>query len=144
MKDAADNRFLLDATSGKRRILMQDGAGSAVLMDSEKGDVYIASAKDLSLLAGENLYIGCKSNREETVGGNHNVSVMGSGDWDVAGALKLAKSSGDVNIANGSKAAARTDDPLAAATETAGGSAPHSHGLSSGKVGQGSSKVKIG
>jgi hypothetical protein len=144
MKDAADNRFLLDATSGKRRILMQDGAGSVVLLDAEKGDVCIASAKDLSLLAGENLYIGCKSNREETVGGNHNISVMGSGDWDVAGALKLAKSSGDVNIASGSKAAARTDDQLAAATETAGGSAPHSHGLSSGKVGQGSSKVKIG
>ncbi len=68
---------------------------------------------------------------------------MGKGDWDVAGALKLAKSSGDVNIAAGEKAAARTDDPLAASTEVSGGTS-HSHGLSSGKVGQGSSKVKIG
>jgi len=41
-------RFMLDATSGKRRILMQDGAGSVVLLDAEKGDVCIASAKDLS------------------------------------------------------------------------------------------------
>ncbi len=143
LKDASNNRFMLDATTGSRRILMQDGAGSVVLLDSEKGDIYIASAKDLTLIAGEDLYVSCKGNREETVGGNHNSSVLGSADLDVAGALKLAKSSGDVNIASGSKAAARTDDPLAGNTEANDGPG-HTHGLSSGKVGQGSSKVKIG
>ncbi len=144
LKDFAGNRVCLDSTNGKKRIVMQDAAGSVLMMDAEKGDINIAAVNDMALMAGGNMYISCKENRDETVGGTHKLSVTSDADWDAGGSVRIAASSGDVNIASGSKAAARSDDPLMGNTELAGGSSPHTHGLSSGKIGQGSSKVKIG
>ena len=152
--DGSNNEFLMHpgATGVGRHIKLQDGAGSVILMDADQGDVYVASARDTSILSNNDIILSSQANLTGTFGGNVDLTIMGNSttktlgnaDWDVVGSLQLAKSSNNVNIAMGSHSAARQGDPLTGTTD-AGGPGPHTHTLSGlAHIGTGSTKVKIG